>query len=108
MDGMHPARYPAAAARGAEARAQGGARARAAARTVLRAPLAHRSRAEAVYLNVGVPLTVTGFFLILMLGVFGAVLCASLTGVAAGLALLTATTAAGRGLKEPDGCTIDF
>jgi signal transduction histidine kinase len=96
MDGMHPARHPAAAARGGTARTQAGARA--AARAVLRAPLARRSWAEAAYLTVGVPLTVAGFFLILMLGVFGAVLCASLTGVAAGLALLTATTVAGRGL----------
>jgi signal transduction histidine kinase len=98
MDLMHPARYPAAAARGAAVRAQGGARARAAARAVLRAPLARRSWAEAAYLTVGVPLTVTGFLLILLTGVFGAMLCASLAGVAAGLALLTATTVAGRGL----------
>ena len=96
MDGMHPARHPAAAARGGTARTQAGARA--AARAVLRAPLARRSWAEAAYLTVGVPLTAAGFFLILMTGVFGAVLCASLTGVAAGLALLTATTVAGRGL----------
>jgi len=98
MDGMHPARYPARDARGAEARAQDGVRVRAAARAVLRAPLARRSWAEAAYLTVGVPLTVAGFLLILMTAVFGAVLCASLTGVAAGLALLTATTVAGRGL----------
>ena len=98
MDLMYPARHPAAAARGAAARAQGGVRVRAAARAVLRAPLARRSWAEAAYLTVGVPLTVAGFLLILMTAVFGAVLCASLTGVAAGLALLTATTVAGRGL----------
>ena len=98
MDLMHPARYPAAAARGAAARAQGGVRVRAAARAVLRAPLARRSWAEAAYLTVGVPLTVTGFLLILLTAVFGAMLCASLAGVAAGLALLTATTVAGRGL----------
>ena len=96
MDLMYPARHPAAAARSAAARTPPGARA--AARAVLRAPLARNSWAEAAYLTVGVPLTVAGFFLILMLGVFGAVLCASLTGVAAGLALLTATTVAGRGL----------
>jgi len=95
---MYPARHPARDARGAAARAQDGVRVRAAARAVLRAPLARKSWAEAAYLTVGVPLTVAGFFLILMLGVFGAVLCASLTGVAAGLALLTATTVAGRGL----------
>ena len=98
MDGMHPARHPAAAARGAAARAQGGVRVRAAARTVLRAPLTRRSWAEAAYLTVGVPLTVAGFLLILWTAVFGALLCASLAGVAAGLALLTATTVAGRGL----------
>ena len=96
MDLMYPARHPAAAARSAAARTPPGARA--VARAVLRAPLARKSWAEAAYLTVGVPLTVAGFFLILMLGVFGAVLCASLTGVAAGLALLTATTVAGRGL----------
>jgi signal transduction histidine kinase len=95
---MHPARHPAAAARGAAARAQGGVRVRAAARAVLRAPLARRSWAEAAYLTVGVPLTVAGFLLILLTAVFGAMLCASLAGVAAGLALLTATTVAGRGL----------
>jgi len=98
MDGMHPARHPAAAARGAVARAQGGVRARAAARAVLRAPLTRRSWAEAAYLTAGVPLTVAGFLLILWTAVFGALLCASLAGVAAGLALLTATTVAGRGL----------
>jgi len=98
MDGMHPARYPARDARGAEARAQDGVRVRAAARAVLRAPLARRSWAEAAYLTVGVPLTVAGFLLILTTAVFGAMLCASLAGVAAGLALLTATTVAGRGL----------
>jgi signal transduction histidine kinase len=98
MDSMHPARHPAAAARRAAARAQGGVRARAAARAVLRAPLARRSWAEAAYLTVGVPLTLTGFLVILLLGLPGAVLCASLAGVAAGLALLTGTTAAGRGL----------
>ena len=96
MDGMHPVRPPAAAARGATARTQAGARA--AARAVLRAPLARRSWAEAAYLTVGVPLTVAGFLLILTTAVFGAMLCASLAGVAAGLALLTATTVAGRGL----------
>jgi signal transduction histidine kinase len=95
---MHPARHPAAAARGAAARAQGGVRARAAARAVLRAPLTRRSWAEAAYLTVGVPLTMAGFLLILMTAVFGAMLCTSLAGVAAGLALLTATTVAGRGL----------
>ncbi|HEY7880743.1 MAG TPA: sensor domain-containing protein [Streptosporangiaceae bacterium] len=95
---MHPARHAAAAARGAEARAQDGVRVRAAARAVLRAPLARRSWAEAAYLTVGVPLTVAGFLLILLTAVFGAMLCASLAGVAAGLALLTATTVAGRGL----------
>ena len=98
MDLMHPARHPAAAARGAAARAQGGVRVRAAARAVLRAPLARRSWAEAAYLTVGVPLTMAGFLLILLTAVFGAMLCASLAGVAAGLALLTATTVAGRGL----------
>ena len=98
MDLMYPARHPARDARGAAARAQDGVRVRAAARAVLRAPLARRSWAEAAYLTVGVPLTVAGFLLILMTAVFGAVLCASLTGVAAGLALLTATTVAGRGL----------
>ena len=98
MDLMHPARHPATAARGAAARAQGGVRVRAAARAVLRGPLARRSWAEAAYLTVGVPLTMAGFLLILMTAVFGAMLCASLAGVAAGLALLTATTVAGRGL----------
>ena len=98
MDLMHPARHPAAAAPGAEARAQDGVRVRAAARAVLRAPLARRSWAEAAYLTVGVPLTMAGFLLILLTAVFGAMLCASLAGVAAGLALLTATTVAGRGL----------
>jgi len=98
MDLMYPARHPARDARGAAARAQDGVRVRAAARAVLRAPLARRSWAEAAYLTVGVPLTVAGFLLILMTAVFGAVLCASLTGVAAGLALLTATTVAGRAL----------
>jgi len=96
MDLMYPARHPAAAARSAAARTPPGARA--VARAVLRAPLARKSWAEAAYLTVGVPLTVAGFLLILMTAVFGAVLCASLTGVAAGLALLTATTVAGRGL----------
>jgi len=98
MDGMHPARHPAAAARGAEAPAQGGARVRAAARAVLLAPLTRRSWAEAAYLTVGMPLTMAGFWLILLTAVFGALLCATLAGVAAGLALLTATTVAGRGL----------
>ena len=96
MDLMHPARHPAAAARDAVARTQAGTRA--AARAVLRAPLARRSWAEAAYLTVGVPLTVAGFLLILLTAVSGAMLCASLVGVAAGLPLLTATTVAGRGL----------
>jgi len=98
MEGMQPAQHPAAAARGGAARAQGGVRVRTAARAVLRAPLARRSWAEAAYLAVGVPLTAAGFMLILWTAVFGALLCASLAGVAAGLALLTATTVAGRGL----------
>jgi len=100
MDGMHPARHPATArdARDAAAPAQGGVRVRAAARAVLCAPLARRSWAEAAYLTVGMPLTMAGFWLILLTAVFGAMLCATLAGVAAGLALLTATTVAGRGL----------
>jgi signal transduction histidine kinase len=57
-----------------------------------------RAWAETAYLAAGVPLGLTGFLTVVLLGVTGAVLCASLAGVAAGLALLTATTVAGRWL----------
>ncbi|HEX6855444.1 MAG TPA: sensor domain-containing protein [Streptosporangiaceae bacterium] len=93
---MHPAQRTAAAARGTAARTPAGARA--VARAVLRAPLDRRSWAEAAYLTAGVPLTMAGFCTVLILGLTGAALCASLAGVVAGLALLTATTVAGRGL----------
>ena len=98
MDVMHPARHPAAAARGAAARAGRGPRPGRGAGRAARPAGPPAPGAEAAYLTVGVPLTMAGFLLILLTAVFGAMLCASLAGVAAGLALLTATTVAGRGL----------
>jgi signal transduction histidine kinase len=97
MDGMHPERHPAAAARlPAARRAASGTWSRA--RAVLRPPLARRSWAETAYLAVSVPLSAAGFVAILLLMLCGGVLCASLAGAVVGLALLTSVTAAGRGL----------
>jgi signal transduction histidine kinase len=53
---------------------------------------------ESAYLAAAIPLTAAGFLVILVLGLAGVVLCASLAGVIGGLALLTATTVAGRWL----------
>jgi signal transduction histidine kinase len=96
MDGMHPERHPAAAARLPAAR-RAASRTWSRARAVLRPPLARRSWAEAAYLAVSVPLSAAGFVAILLLMGCGGVLCASLAGAVAGLALLTSVTAA-RGL----------
>jgi signal transduction histidine kinase len=97
MDGMQPERHPAAAVRLPAAR-RAASRTRSRARAVLSPPLARRTWAETAYLAVSVPLSAAGFVAILLLMVCGGVLCASLAGAVAGLALLTWVTAAGRGL----------
>jgi signal transduction histidine kinase len=95
MEAMEPAVTGSAAARTAPRGA-----ARAAVLAAVRAPLSQRARRELGYLAAGVPLGIAGFFAVLLLALPGLVLCTSLLGVIAGLALLTAATAAGRGLSS--------
>jgi len=99
MDRMHLERLPAAAARPPAARRMA-SRTWSRVKAVLGPPLARQSWAEVAYLTVSAPLSAAGSAAILLLMLGGGVLCASLVGAIAGLALLASVTAAGRGLAE--------